>query len=198
MYGRLLFIMLIASVGCLGQAAAQETPSNGPELSSYHDYFEAAQMGMEGIGAYMRVLESAHVNNVPGQISRGELNAALANIRYTLDRFPNHPRSLQQLSIVAQITKNTALGVSYFEKAVSEFPNYAITHAQFGLYLVSIGNMDGGLEQLNQSISIDPKLPAGYAGLAHAYAKKGDLRRAKEAAQKARELGFTGKLPDGL
>ena len=41
----------------------------------------------------------------------------------------------------------------------------------------------------------DPKLAVGYAGLAHAYAKKGDRAKAREAADKARELGFTGQLP---
>jgi len=120
------------------------------------------------------------------------------NIKYSLDRFPNHPIALQQLSEVSQLMKNTSLGVKYFERAVTLFPQYALTRAQYGLFLVSINEVAGGIERLKQAIEIDPKHPAGYAGLAHAYAKKGDLEEARAAAKKARELGFNGKLPDGL
>jgi predicted Zn-dependent protease len=106
--------------------------------------------------------------------------------------------SLQQLSMLAQMTKNISLGVSYFERAIALFPQYALTHAQYGLFLVSTNNVDAGIEHLKQSVAMEPKLAAGYAGLAHAYVKKGDMTKAREAADKARELGFTGQLPAGL
>jgi predicted Zn-dependent protease len=178
-------MLLIVTLLWLSSAQAQ---------LSTQDYFTADHT----YGSYLTILESAHVNNIPGLINRGQLNGALGDIRYALDRFPNHPVSLQQLSMVAQLTKNTALATSYFERAVSLYPQYALTRAQYGLFLVSINNVDAGIEKFNQSIEIEPKLPAAYAGLAHAYAKKGNITKAREAAGKARELGFTGKLPDGL
>lgn len=70
--------------------------------------------------------------------------------------------------------------------------------AQYGLFLIGNGNLDEGIGQFNQSIVIDPKSAAGNAGLAHAYAKKGNMTKAREAANKAREFGFTGQLPPGL
>lgn len=158
------------------------------------DYFTADKSP----GSYLTILESAHVAVIPNWIRQGRMNDAIGDIKYTLDRFPNHPVSLQQLSIVAQMTKNMSLAVSYFERAIALFPQYALTRAQYGLFLVSTNNVDAGLEQLKQSVEMEPKLPAGYAGLAHAYAKKGDLGQAREAAKKARELGFSGKLPAGL
>ena len=112
-----------------------------------------------------------------------------------MDRFPNHPQALQLLPLVARLANNQTLARTYFEKAVTQFPQYALTQAQYGLFLVSIGNLDDGIARFNQAIAQDPKLPAGYAGLAHAYAKKGDIAKAREAADKARELGFTGRLP---
>jgi Flp pilus assembly protein TadD len=66
------------------------------------------------------------------------------------------------------------------------------------MFLVATNNLDAGIEKFKQAIEIEPKLSAGYAGLAHAYAKKGNLEQAREAAKKARELGFSGKLPEGL
>lgn len=193
MKAHVMFLLLALLLLWIPSVNAQPAVNIGSK-----DYFQTAQLGMVGDGYYLRVLESAHVNNVPDQIGRGRLNDALHNIRYTLDRFPNHPRALQQLSIVSQMIKNTALGVEYFEKAIKLFPQYAITRAQFGLYLTSIGNVAAGIDMLKRSTEMDPKLPAGYAGLAHAYVKMGDMTKAREAAEKARELGFRGKLPDGL
>ena len=143
-------------------------------------------------------MESAHVRTIPDWIAKNRLDNAMGDIKYSLDRFPNHPVSLQQLSMVAQLTKNTVLAVNYFERAIALYPQYALTRAQYGLFLMSINKVDAGIEILKQSIEIEPKLAAGYAGLAHAYAKKGDLEPAREAARKARELGFAGKLPDGF
>lgn len=158
------------------------------------DYFAADKCGQ----CYLTILEGAHVRRIPEILSSGRLWDAMDNIKYTLDRFPNHPIALQQLSEVSQMMKNTSLAVEYFEKAITRYPQYALTRAQYGLFLVSINNVDAGIEKLNQAIEADPKLSAGYAGLAHAYVKKGDLTQAREAANKARELGYRGGLPPGL
>ena len=158
------------------------------------DYFTADKSP----GSYLTIMESAHVVVIPNWISQGRLDNAIGDIKYSLDRFPNHPISLQQLGLVAQMTKNISLAVTYFERAIALFPQYALTRAQYGLFLVGINYVDAGIERLKQSVEMDPKLPAGYAGLAHAYAKKGASEQAREAAKKARELGFAGKLPAGF
>lgn len=158
------------------------------------DYFTAEKCGQ----CYLTILESAHVRTIPNSLSQGRMDNALGDIKYTLARFPNHPVSLQQLSMVAQMVKNTTLAVNYFERAITLYPQYALTRAQYGMFLVATNNLDAGIEKFKQAIEIEPKLSAGYAGLAHAYTKKGDLEQAREAAKNARELGFAGKLPDGL
>ena len=176
---------------CFGLSASNAQTARN---SSGADYFTADKSP----NSYLTILESAHVHTIPDWLNRGRIGDAMGDVRYTLDRFPNHPVSLQQLSTLAQMTKSNALAISYFEKAVTLYPQYAITRAQYGLYLVATNNIDAGIERFNQAIEIDPKLPAGYAGLAHAYVKKGDLEKAREAAKKARELGFQGKLPEGV
>jgi predicted Zn-dependent protease len=187
-------LYLFAGLACFFSAIAQGQVAPQGSAQSFQDYFTADKAPT----SYLRILESAHVRTIPDWINKGRINNAIADIRYTLDRFPNHPVSLQQLSMVAQMTKNTALAVNYFERAINLFPQYALTHSQYGLFLVSVNNLDTGIQHLKQSVEMEPKLPAGYAGLAHAYAKKGDLERAREAAKNARELGFAGKLPAGL
>jgi predicted Zn-dependent protease len=173
-------------------SAHAQLDTNAPRNGQ--DYFTADKSP----GSYLTIVESAHTRTINKWITEGRLDNALGDIKYTLDRFPNHPVSLQQLSVVAQMAKKVAVAVSYFERAIALFPQYALTRAQYGLFLVSTNNVDAGLEHLKQSVEMEPKLPAGYAGLAHAYAKKGDLGPAREAAKKARELGFSGKLPAGL
>jgi tetratricopeptide (TPR) repeat protein len=187
---RLLINFFVLSVVIGAPAFAQTNPN-----ALGHDYFTADQ---DGIGNYLRVMTGAHINTIPNWIKQGRITDAVADIKYSLDRFPNHPQALQLLPLVARLANNQALAGTYFEKAVTQFPQYALTQAQYGLFLVSIGNLDDGIGRLNRSIEMDPKLPAGYAGLAHAYAKKGDIAKAREATDKARELGFTGRLPPGL
>lgn len=159
------------------------------------DYFLASQnVDRE---RYLRQAEQFHIKPVPNSIREGNLTLAFADLNYVLERFPNHPQGLQLMTVVAQLRKQPTLAVSYFEKAIQGFPQHALTQAQYGLFLVTIGSMEKGLEMLEKATETDPKLPAGYAGLAHAYAKKGDLPKAREASQKARELGFKGQLPIG-
>ena len=188
-----LAAVILALLSSLSAHAQVPTNPQGGG-ANFQDYFAAHQRS----DSYLKLVESAHVRTINKSITEGRLDNAIGDIKYTLDRFPNHPGSLQQLSMVAQMAKNISLAVSYFERAISLFPQYAFTRAQYGLFLVSVNQVDAGIEHLKQSIEMEPKLPSGYVGLAHAYVKKGDFDQAREAAKKARELGFTGKLPDGL
>ena len=185
---KIFALWIVTGAPLFGQT--EPTPS-----AAGHDFFTAEQDGVKG---YLENMTINHLNKVTGWIQQGRMDSAVADLRYVLDRFPNQPRALQLLPLVASLSKNQALAVTYFEKAVRQFPQYAITHAQYGLFLISNGNLDQGIEQFNQSIAIDPRSAAGHAGLAHAYAKKGDMTKAREAANKAREFGFTGQLPPGL
>jgi len=188
-----LITALIVSLLSVASGLAQ-MPPDSQGGGNIQDYFNVPPSS----DTYLKMVELGHVRTVPKWITDGRLDSAMADIRYTLDRFPNHPVALQQLSVVAQMAKKISLGVSYYERAISLFPQYAITRAQYGLFLVSINQTDAGMEHLKRAIEMEPTLPSAYAGLARAYEKKGDLAQAREAAKKARELGFTGKLPDGM
>lgn len=187
-----MYVVIVAVTFAYVSIASAQTQTIADD--SGQDYFTTKKCEQ----CYLTIVEGAHVRSISRWLSQGRINDALADIRYTLDRFPNHPVSLQQLGMIAQMVKNNGLAVNYFERAVTLYPQYALTRAQYGLFLVSINDVDGGIAKFNQAIEIDPKLSVGYAGLAHGYAKKGDLEQARAAAQKARELGFNGKLPDGL
>ena len=161
--------------------------------ASGHDYFTANEN--PGIQHYLYKVDNAHTNKVLGSIHAERLNVAIGDLKYTLARFPNHPKALSLLKTVAQLTKNSALGIAYYERAIKLYPQYALTHAQYGDYLVAIGQLEAGIEKLLMSTEMDNKLVFAYVGLAKAYYRRGDLEHAKRAAAEARALNYKGKIP---
>jgi predicted Zn-dependent protease len=158
-----------------------------------YDYFDASADRI--VKQRLQAVEQYHMHKgVLENIANGKYKYALGDIDFTLRYFPNHPRGLQLLTTVAALTKNRALPIQYFEKAIALYPSHAITHAQYGWFFVTIGDLDKGIQKLNYSVQVDPKLTAGYVWLAQAYEKKGDLQLAREARERAKELGFSGKL----
>jgi hypothetical protein len=75
---RLVVNFFVLSVG-IGASAYAQTNPNEPR----HDYFIADQ---DGVGHY---LTGAHINTIPNWIKQGRINA-VADLKYSLDRFPNH------------------------------------------------------------------------------------------------------------
>jgi predicted Zn-dependent protease len=157
----------------------------------HYDYFNANN------DSYTKTLlqnvEVNHVNNeVLKNIGTGKYQYALRDLEFALRYFPNHPGALQILTTIAVLSKNRALPIRYFEKALALYPSHALTHAQYGRYFVALGDLENGVQKLKYAIELDPKLTAGYVWLAQAYEKKGDIKMAREAQERARELGYTG------
>ena len=115
---------------------------------------------------------------------------AVEELQFVLRYFPNHPKALQLMGTIAKVTDAPALAIPYYENALRRYPEYAITHAQYGTYLVDVGNVQAGIPHLNKAIEMDPNLAQAYAALAAAYKKNGSSDLARDAAAKARELGY--------
>jgi predicted Zn-dependent protease len=200
-YGTVICLVLTV---CFFSVARKATPSEkGQYLAGVilvqdanqpvYDYFDASRDA--SIKQALQAVERYHMNKeVLENIRTGKYQYALGDIDFTLRYFPNHPRGLQLLTAVAALTKNRALPIRYFEKAIALYPNHAITHAQYGWFVVTIGDLETGIQKLKHAIAMDMQLTAGYVWLAQAYEKKGDLQSAREARERAKELGFTGKL----
>jgi tetratricopeptide (TPR) repeat protein len=162
-----------------------------------HDYFTASQ-NFE-IKDLLHKVEKFHLNDeVLANISSGKYIYALKDIKYTLERFPNHPKALQLIGSTAKLINSFSLAIPYYEKALYLFPQYAITHAQYGSYLVDIGRIEVGISKLKHALELDPKLSAAYAWLAKAYFETGNLDLARQAVARARELGYKGNLPNEM
>jgi len=159
-----------------------------------NDYFNADTEGP--IRGRLESVENYHMGRgLIEKIAKGEYKYALQELDFVLTYFPNHPRGLQLLTSVAVLIKNRALPIPFFEKAIALYPDRAITCAQYGWYYVTIDRLDIGIHKLKDAIEMDPKLTAAYVWLAQAYEKKGNLQLAREAAKRAKELGYNEKLP---
>ena len=162
-----------------------------------HDYFDAS--ADEASKRLLRQVESFHLNKKFFEnIAKGIYKYPLQDIDFVLKYFPNHPTGLQFLTSVAVLSKNRAMPIMYFEKAIALYPGHAITYAQYGWYYVTIDRLEKGIEKLNDAVRMDSQLTAGYVWLAQAYEKKGDFKLAREAAKRAKELGYSEKLPGDL
>lgn len=133
-----------------------------------------------------------HTNRVVHSIKVGRYDEAIADLRFVLDKWTNHPRALLLMENLARVTQAPGLPIPYYEKAVRIYPQYGMTFAQFGKYEVEIGEIDKGIGHLKQAVQKDPKLKAARVWLAEAYDKQGHRELARIEAEEARKLGFTG------
>jgi len=164
-----------------------------PMYGHGYDYFTADQD--PSIMRQLRNVDNYHTDKVMPSVRDGRMNVAIAELRYTLDNFPNHPQALMLMDLVGRLTKEPSLALPYYEKALKLYPQYALTHAQYGTYLVNIGQIEAGIAKLKQAIEIDPKLAVAHAWLAIAYSKNGAPELARQAAERAKGLGYRGKIP---
>ncbi|MDX2253593.1 MAG: hypothetical protein NW202_14990 [Nitrospira sp.] len=139
-----------------------------------------------------------HTNRVVHSIKVGRYDEAIADLKFVLDKWPNHPRALLLIESVGKMTQVPTLPIPYYEKALQMYPQYAITYAQYGKYLVEIDQREKGIEHLKLAIEKDEKLIAAHVWLAEAYIKHGEKQLAKKEAEHARSLGFQGELPFGV
>ena len=134
-----------------------------------------------------------HFNPAVNHLRKGDYKRATRELSFLLKGFPNHPKGLMLLSIVAKMTKNPSFGVPFYKKALQVYPQYAITHAQYGNYLVEVGQVKVGIAKLKKAIEMDPKLAPAHAWLAKAYYKIGRAELAQLTARQAKALGYKGR-----
>lgn len=116
---------------------------------------------------YLISCETTHAKDLTwGYYRTGLYSEALADCKYTLARFPNHPGALFLMGEIAKVTRQTSMPINYFEAALKSYPQYAYTHAQYGHYLIEIGAISAGVAELREALRLDPDQLQARAWLA--------------------------------
>lgn len=122
--------------------------------------------------SWLALVEGAHAGEATHAFYRaGRYKDALGDCKYTLARFPNHPKALYLIGRIAQDIKQPTMAIPYYEAALKYYPQYAYTHAQYGRYLVEIGATAAGLAELREAMRMDPDELQARAWYAEAQAE---------------------------
>jgi predicted Zn-dependent protease len=98
----------------------------------------------------------------------GDYTSVLGDCEFLIRYFPNHPGALNLFAAVGMATNRPGYAIKYFEEALREYPRHAYTHAQYGHYLVEIGAIRAGIQELQEAVRMDPNLLIARAWLADA------------------------------
>ncbi|MGE5176187.1 MAG: tetratricopeptide repeat protein [Hyphomicrobiales bacterium] len=168
--------LLVAWLGLQGVCLAQ-TPDAEPIPSSG----EAGQTGIKPRDYFTRatdpmtaklvdVVERYHLSedNYYQKYRQGLFPAARSDLLYVLRLLPNHPRALHLIAYDPNVMMRTSEVIWYFERAIRMFPRSAFTYAQYGRYMIDHGAKNVGIDLLDESLRLDPKLLDARAWLAEA------------------------------
>jgi Tfp pilus assembly protein PilF len=151
-----------------------------------HDYFNPTN------DAHLKWLindiETNHLKPALHHFAQGDLPKVRVELDYLLARLVNHPHGLALAGMFAKTTKDSLWGIRNFERALRVYPEYAITHAQYGKFLADIGQVDAGVQKLKKALDMNPQLGPAYEWLAAAYLRRGDSELAHEMAARAKSL----------
>lgn len=175
---------------------AQESPRPERNIAGTlinQDYFTANSY--PSVKQLLILVEAFHVNtkSIKVNFREGHYDPVIGDMKYTLEKFPNHPKALLMLSSLAILTKSIALPIPFYEKALKLYPQYALTHAQYGKYLADIGRVSAGIAHLQEALSIEPSLSVAQKWLASIRAKSGAKKPTQQSSEQSRSSSSEGE-----
>ncbi len=144
----------------------------------------------------LQVVESFHFSKKVENLVQGMSGSLGGDISYTLEHFPNHHRALAAMAKLSlRDKKPQPNGARYpidcfFDRAIRFKPDDATVRMVYGSYLLSAGQNDAALVQLNEAARLAPDHPTINYNLGLMYMKKKDYAQARSYAWKAYGLGF--------
>jgi Tfp pilus assembly protein PilF len=179
----------------LAMASVAYAQTEGVRPKPLADYFAAVEETPAGT---MIIKDGEHRRLQQAQLSlrQGQFSAAFRQCAQVLDRVVNHPQGLAILGMAAKLMKEPSLPIPYYERAIQRYPRRALTQAQYGKYLVSIGKVSDGIARLNRAIAIDAQLTVAYTWLAQVYLQNKQPELAQQVLQRRKGIEATaGSAP---
>lgn len=192
MLGYNVFFGFWAAVLTMESVVYAQTENIQPKL--YADYFAAVEQTPAGV-AIVKDGEHLRLQQARLSLRQGQFGMAFRQCALVLDRVVNHPQGLAILGMAAKLMKEPSLPIPYYERALQRYPRRALTHAQYGKYLVGIGKIADGIARLNRAIAIDAQLAVAYTWLAQIYLQNNQPELAQQILQRRKAIGPTQGSP---
>jgi tetratricopeptide (TPR) repeat protein len=161
-WGRRVAILALggALLVCAGTRVAKAQVGEGADSpdSAGVDYFAR---GFDKRAAFtVQTVETHHLadNNFWQRYRDRNFVWALGDLLFILRYVPNHPKALYLMSFDPNLNTDQSLIIQHYERAIRLYPRSAYTFAQYGHYLVSIGQEKVGISFLDEAIQLDPDL----------------------------------------
>ncbi|MTW13949.1 tetratricopeptide repeat protein [Pseudoduganella eburnea] len=144
----------------------------------------------------LTVVETFHFGPQVETLQRGMTGTLGADLGYTLEHFPNHPRALAAMARLALRSKarqapGAPLTVEcYFQRALAYVPSDGATRALYGAYLLSMKRDAEAVEQLQAALEFQETNAAAWYNLGLAQVRLKNWPAALASARKAYGQGF--------
>jgi Tfp pilus assembly protein PilF len=144
----------------------------------------------------LKIVEQFHFTPQVENLVRGSSGSLGADIAYTLEHFPNHPRALSSMARLALRTKASRppgarySAACFFGRAIAYRPDDAQVHALFGAYLLAVKQNDAALLQFEEAARLAPEDPVMQYNLGLLYVRLKDYDKARAAAALAYGMNF--------
>jgi tetratricopeptide (TPR) repeat protein len=121
-----------------------------------------------------------------GQMSlaKSDVKQSIADLRAVLK---DHPESIETITLLASAhvaDNEPRLGKDVFSNAIARYPDNANLRTALAEFLISTGDYDGALRELDTALNADPRNVRAYQLKADAQAKRNDWRAAEETLNK--------------
>lgn len=152
-------------------------------------------------GRDLAVVERRHFTRDVEMLIRGESASVGADLNYTLNVIPNHPRALDAVSRLAlregrAQPRGLRLSVEcWFRRAFDYRPEDINVHVVYAVHQNRHGRRDSAIETLQKAADIAPASAQVHYNLGLLLLERGDFELARAHAERAYLFGAT---PDGL
>jgi predicted O-linked N-acetylglucosamine transferase (SPINDLY family) len=124
--------------------------------------------------------------NIASQYGQqGRLDLVEAICRNILEKYPEEPRALHLLSLVALQQNKLTEALDYLHKAIQYNPTASELYNQLGVIYCQLKEYDKGIEYCQKAITLKPNLSEGYYNLGLAYQHQKSFEMALTYYQKA-------------
>lgn len=118
----------------------------------------------------------------------GRLDAAIASLRFLVQRQPGNLDALQALGLLLTQAGQAAQAAHQLSRAVAAAPQVPGFRNNYANALMALGRAAEAAEQLRKAVEIDPRYERAWLGLALACTQTGDVNAAIDACERGHAL----------